>query len=294
MFKRYFTLTLSIITFLLLVFTADVLAQTHSSELVSKKTQKVLKKGRKFTKKGKRNKAAKLYAATLEEKDINETDRIFLKKQLANQYLYIGRGIDAVNLMEDVDFVEKRDDRLLRNLIKEAIDREYYSTAINWIERSGTGFGDNSYHDYRVRVITYGFMNRMDDVIRVIQNYANANPKSQLVEKAYLASLETQNRDLVKIANGSVAVMPSEAERSGHCLFSLGIDRHGKVTEILETKCTEPVFESSSARTAMKYLYLPKLVNGAAVPSVDVNAKVTFKLADANGKIIPEYNESSP
>lgn len=290
MFRQYYALLFVIFIYLSFAGGATVSAQSNSPEAVSATTQKTLKKGYSLSRKGKNEKATRLYEKALSKTSLSEIDRDALKKKLADRYTYVGRGVDAIELMTDVNLNEKRDQRLLRDLVKEAIAHERYPTALDWLERFGSGYQENSYHDYRTRVVIYGLMERMDDVKREIKSYAEERPNDVLVKDVYAASLKTQNREVIKVANGGYPIMPHEAERSGHCVFSVSVGASGKVTEILETNCTEAVFEPSSRNVVKGYIYLPKLVNGTAVQSIDKGVKVSFRLMGTDGKIIPEYN----
>lgn len=286
MSRSHLTIILLILSFL----SFDLLASAQASgpEQVSKATEKVLKKARKLEMKGKGGKAAKLYEIALTTDNLNGVDQAILSKKLANRYIYMGRGLDAIELVGDVDFDKNRDRKLLQNLLREAIAYERYSDALSWIETYGTGYNENSYHDYRTRSVVYGLMGRMDDVKQAIQNYAEKQPNDILVKEAYMASLQTLNREAVRVASGMNAVMPADAKRSGHCIFTVGITPLGTVREFTEANCTEDIFQAPSYKVVKTYVYLPKLANGVAVSAIDDSVKVTYKLMDKNGKIVPE------
>jgi len=66
------------------------------------------------------------------------------------------------------------------------------------------------------------------------------------------------------------------------------VSPEGVPFNVIATKCTESVFESASVRSVKKWKFNPKIVNGRAVGRSGVENKVSFRLMDEYGVIIPE------
>lgn len=290
MLKHPFTLAILIISFVLSLIATPVSAQITASDQVSESTQKLLKKGRKLSIRGKSKRAVKLYENALKEETINEADRNAIKKKLAGRYIHLERGLEAIELVKGVNFQKEQDRSLIQKLVKQSVIHERYETALDWIEIYGTGYFVNSYQDYQSRVRIYGLTGRQGDVIRTIQSYAKNHPNNKSIKEAYDASFETQNREAVLIGL-DIPFMPSNAERSGHCVFSVEVTASGRVKEILETQCTEAIFEAPSIQAVKNYIYLPKLENGISVETIDDDVRLTYKLMNKDGKIVPEKEQ---
>ena len=82
--------------------------------------------------------------------------------------------------------------------------------------------------------------------------------------------------------------MPPRAEKSGHCKVRFNVSPEGQPFDVQATYCTERMFESPSVRSVQKWKYNPKIQDGRPVGRSGVESKITFKLADERGNIIPE------
>lgn len=82
--------------------------------------------------------------------------------------------------------------------------------------------------------------------------------------------------------------MPSLANHSGHCHVRFDIDRFGITENVKATGCTDGIFARPSERAVEQWAYYPKRVAGFSVPRLGVESKMSFKLTDERGDVIPE------
>lgn len=83
-------------------------------------------------------------------------------------------------------------------------------------------------------------------------------------------------------------IMPPRAEKSGHCRVKFSVSPEGQPFDVVATYCTERLFERPTIRSVQKWKYNPKIQDGRPVGRVGVESKITFRLADERGNIIPE------
>ncbi len=83
-------------------------------------------------------------------------------------------------------------------------------------------------------------------------------------------------------------IMPPRAEKSGHCRVKFDVSPEGQPFNVVATFCTETLFKRASTKSVQKWKYNPKIVDGRATARKGVESKITFKLADERGRIIPE------
>lgn len=83
-------------------------------------------------------------------------------------------------------------------------------------------------------------------------------------------------------------IMPPRAEKSGHCKVRFDVSPEGAPFNVVATYCTQSLFERPSTKSVSKWKYNPKMLDGRAVSRTGVESKITFRLADERGKIIPE------
>ena len=82
--------------------------------------------------------------------------------------------------------------------------------------------------------------------------------------------------------------MPPRAEKSGHCKVRFDVSPEGAPFNVQATYCTQSLFERASIKSVQKWKYNPKIVDGRAVARSGVESKITFKLTDERGRMIPE------
>ena len=83
-------------------------------------------------------------------------------------------------------------------------------------------------------------------------------------------------------------IMPPRAEKSGHCRVRFDVSPEGAPFNVTATYCTQKLFERATIKSVTKWKYNPKIVDGRAVARSGVENKVTYRLTDERGKIIPE------
>jgi len=83
-------------------------------------------------------------------------------------------------------------------------------------------------------------------------------------------------------------IMPPRAEKSGHCRVRFDVSPEGAPFNVITTYCTSKVFDRASTKSVQKWKYNPKIVDGRPVSRTGVESKITFRLTDERGKIIPE------
>lgn len=83
-------------------------------------------------------------------------------------------------------------------------------------------------------------------------------------------------------------IMPPRAEKSGHCKVRFNVSPEGQPFDVVATYCTERLFERPSIKSVQKWKYNPKIQDGRPVGRVGVESKISFRLTDERGNIIPE------
>jgi len=83
-------------------------------------------------------------------------------------------------------------------------------------------------------------------------------------------------------------IMPPRAEKSGHCRVKFDVSPEGAPFSVTTTFCTQRLFERATIKSVQRWKYNPKIVDGRAVARNGVENKVTYRLTDERGRIIPE------
>ena len=83
-------------------------------------------------------------------------------------------------------------------------------------------------------------------------------------------------------------IMPPRAEKSGHCRVKFDVSPEGAPFNVMTTFCTQRLFERATIKSVQRWKYNPKIVDGRAVARHGVENKVTYRLTDERGRIIPE------
>lgn len=82
--------------------------------------------------------------------------------------------------------------------------------------------------------------------------------------------------------------MPEDAGRSGHCQMIFDGDVDGRTVNVEATECTDDIFCDPSALAVSRWLYVPKVEDGAFVRRTGIMNTMTFLITDDAGAIIPE------
>ena len=83
-------------------------------------------------------------------------------------------------------------------------------------------------------------------------------------------------------------IMPAEAQKSGHCNVEFDVSKEGRPSNIQTTYCTEELFSAASKQSVSWWFYHPKVERGTSVERKRVSNKITFRLTDEDGQVIPE------
>ena len=83
-------------------------------------------------------------------------------------------------------------------------------------------------------------------------------------------------------------IMPPRAEKSGHCRVKFDVSPEGAPFNVMTTFCTQRLFERATIKSVQRWKYNTKIVDGRAVARNGVENKVTYRLTDERGRIIPE------
>lgn len=76
--------------------------------------------------------------------------------------------------------------------------------------------------------------------------------------------------------------------KSGHCKMRFDVNTSGVPFNIKAYFCTHSMFERESTRATSKFKYRPKIVEGNAVEMRGVETKITYRVTDERGNILPE------
>ena len=83
-------------------------------------------------------------------------------------------------------------------------------------------------------------------------------------------------------------LMPARAERSGHCNVRFDVSAKGAPFNVQTIFCTQKIFERSTIKSVQKWKFKPRILNGHPVSMSGLKNRVTYRLTDERGQIIPE------
>ena len=84
------------------------------------------------------------------------------------------------------------------------------------------------------------------------------------------------------------APMPIEAKTSGHCIMTFDLTKFGIPQNIKANYCTAEYFEFMSELAISWWRYNPKVDRGIPVSQSGLETKMTFRLKNEEGNLIPE------
>ena len=97
-------------------------------------------------------------------------------------------------------------------------------------------------------------------------------------------NIDTPYQPLLRIP----PIMPSRAQKSGHCNVRFDVSPQGQPFNIVTTYCTEKLFAGPTIKSVEKWKFRPKTEDGQRITVKGVNNKVRYRLNDEQGRIIPE------
>jgi hypothetical protein len=83
-------------------------------------------------------------------------------------------------------------------------------------------------------------------------------------------------------------LMPANARHSGHCRMAFNVSRAGETIDVRATECTEQEFCEPSLAAIQRWIYYPKLNYGETAVRREVESKMSFRLTNEAGIVIPE------
>lgn len=82
--------------------------------------------------------------------------------------------------------------------------------------------------------------------------------------------------------------MPPQAQKSGHCNMMFNISKTGYPKEVEALSCTDPIFKAAAVNSVRGWYYYPKVENNKFVERTNMRNKLTFRLTNEEGELIPE------
>lgn len=83
-------------------------------------------------------------------------------------------------------------------------------------------------------------------------------------------------------------IMPSRANRSGHCTVLFDVSADGMPYNIQTSSCSQKLFERATVKSVQRWKFKPKSSDGINVAMTGLRNKVSYRLTDERGNIIPE------
>lgn len=82
--------------------------------------------------------------------------------------------------------------------------------------------------------------------------------------------------------------IPKGAKKSGHCTAVFNVNPYGVPTDVETPFCSDPMFSDTTILSVQKWKFNPKIMNSEPVSRCGVETKVSYRLMDNRGKMIPE------
>lgn len=83
------------------------------------------------------------------------------------------------------------------------------------------------------------------------------------------------------------ALMPHQAETSGYCIMNFDLTARGLTENIRVKSCSDPVFGFNSEAAVQWWVYTPTVERGVAVPTRDMQTRITYNLRGPDGELVP-------
>ena len=83
-------------------------------------------------------------------------------------------------------------------------------------------------------------------------------------------------------------MFPLTANKSGHCIVRFNVSERGIPYDVKTVSCSDKVFARNTVKSVEAWKYAVMIIDGQAVGRRNVEAKITFRLDDENGNMIPE------
>lgn len=283
---------LRFIIFFVLLLLFSVASQSHAADTsdpwaLSKSADRALKNALRKSQQGKFSSAQRIYEKALEKPDMSDTDRVAIHKYIAINQILMGDIDEGVDRLLALPFAANdQDARILRQVHYKLMRMKGYDRALTLMNAHNMGFAENDSQRYSNRLMLLTYFDDREAILDTISAYARNVPQDEFAVEAYTALQETENREATLIARRSPSMAP-RATRSGWCTLSVSVSPKGRVSDILETDCSENMFREPTIKAVRQFRYLPKLVNGKATEGKDETLRMIFQLANGRGNIIP-------
>lgn len=110
----------------------------------------------------------------------------------------------------------------------------------------------------------------------------------KLTQDAFKLDISDRNaQPLVRIPPISPARF-LEGNYSGHCRVRFDVSAEGSPYNVDAYSCTTPILSSATVKSVQKWRFNPKVLNGRNVAMTGVENRVTFRLLDEGGNLLPE------
>lgn len=101
------------------------------------------------------------------------------------------------------------------------------------------------------------------------------------------AVMDTNAQPIIRVG-GKVPNKALREGRSGHCLMRFDVDSLGQPFNVSAYACSHSMFAENSVKATKKFKYLPKYKGGVPVNMTGVETKITYRVLDENGRLLPE------
>jgi hypothetical protein len=83
-------------------------------------------------------------------------------------------------------------------------------------------------------------------------------------------------------------IMPKDAKRSGHCTVEFSLSPEGWPRDVNVIFCTEEIFRAPTRVSVEAWKFPPTIRDGKPVKGPRQETRVSYRLTDKDGKLIPE------
>jgi len=121
------------------------------------------------------------------------------------------------------------------------------------------------------------------------ESLSDKDTVSNLPKKPDVSEVEATRPPKVRVAHPIIRqapVMPDDAAHSGYCNIQFDVTMTGTTSNIKALSCTENLFEAPAISAVERWTYTPRTVNDQAIVQKNLFSKVTFRLADEEGKLL--------
>ncbi len=104
----------------------------------------------------------------------------------------------------------------------------------------------------------------------------------------FSVSIDTENPTPIVRFPGRVPDKALREGRSGHCNMIFSVNTLGATYNVRAKNCSHYMFETSSISATQRFKYRPRLQGGQPVDMHGVTTKITYRVLDEDGRLMPE------